>query len=167
MLRRLFFLFPDEPHAQRAVNQLVNLDIPKRRIHAIARNVELKTLPQATQRQKNDTTFRIERFLWSSNLVVFLLALIALVVALVAGEFIWSMISLAIMAVTFIAGEQFAVRVPDVHLTEFTDALSHGEILLMIDVPSNRVAYIEEFIHHNYLEAAVGGVSWSVESFGL
>jgi len=167
MLRRLFFLFPDEPHAQRAVNQLVSLDIPKRRIHAIAQNVELKTLPQATQRQKNDTAFRIERFLWSSNLVVFLLALIALVVALVAGEFIWSMICLAIMAVTFIAGEQFAVRVPNVHLTEFTDALSHGEILLMIDVPSNRVAYIEGFVHHNYPEAAVGGVSWSVESFGL
>ena len=167
MLRRLFFLFPDEPHAQRAVNQLVSLDIPKRRIHAIARNVELKTLPQATQRQKNDTAFRIEQFLWSSNLVVFLLALIALVVALVAGEFFWSMICLAIMAVTFIAGEQFAVRVPNVHLTEFTDALSHGEILLMIDVPSNRVAYIEGFVHHNYPEAAVGGVSWSVESFGL
>ena len=167
MLRRLFFLFPDEPHAQRAVNQLVSLDIPKRRIHAIARNVELKTLPQATQRQKNDTAFRIEQFLWSSNLVVFLLALIALVVTLVAGEFIWSMICLAIMAVTFIAGEQFAVRVPNVHLTEFTDALSHGEILLMIDVPSNRVAYIEGFVHHNYPEAAVGGVSWSVESFGL
>ena len=167
MLRRLFFLFPDEPHAQRAVNHLVSLDIPKRRIHAIARNVELKTLPQATQRQKNDTAFRIERFLWSSNLFVFFLALIAIVVTLVAGEFIWSMICLAIMAVTFIAGEQFAVRVPNVHLTEFTDALSHGEILLMIDVPSNRVAYIEGFVHHNYPEAAVGGVSWSVESFGL
>ena len=104
MLRRLFFLFPDEPHAQRAVNQLIDLDIPKRRIHAIARNIELKALPQATQRQKNDTAFHIEYFLWSSNLVVFALALVALVVSLVAGEFIWSIISLAIMVVTFIAG---------------------------------------------------------------
>lgn len=167
MLRRLFFLFPDEPHAQRAVNQLLRLDVPMRRIHAIARGVELKTLPQATQRQKNDTAFHIEWFLWKSNLVVFALALIALVVALVAGDYIWAMVSLGIMAITFIAGEQFVVRVPDVHLTEFADALSHGEILLMIDVPSNRIAYIEGFVHHNYPEAAVGGVSWSVESFGL
>ena len=167
MLRRLFFLFPDEPHAQRVVNQLVNLDIPKRRIHAIARSLELKTLPQATQRQKNDTAFRIERFLWSANLVVFALALIALVIVLVAGEFNWAVISLSIMAVTFILGEQFVVHVPGVHLTEFTDALSHGEILLMIDVPSNRVVEIEDFVHHKYPEAAVGGVSWSMEAFGL
>ena len=98
---------------------------------------------------------------------MFALALIALVIALVAGEFNWAMISLAIMAVTFILGEQFVVHVPAVHLTEFTDALSHGEILLMIDVPSNRVVEIEDFVHHKYPEAAVGGVSWSMEVFGL
>lgn len=167
MLRRLFFLFPDELHAQRVVDQLVNLDITERHIHAIARNVELKTLPQATQQQKKDTAFRIERFLWGANLVTFALALVALVSALMAGEFNWAMIALSIMAVTFIAGEQFVVHVPSVHLTEFTDALSHGEILLMIDVPSNRVVEIEDFVHHKYPEAAVGGVSWSTEAFGL
>ncbi len=167
MLRRLFFLFPDEPHAQRVVDQLVSLNIPIRRFHAIGQNIELKTLPQATQRQKNDTAFRIEKFLWSANLAVFALALVALVTALVAGEFNWVMISLLVMAVTFIAGEQFAVRVPDVHLTEFTDALSRGEILLMIDVPSKRVAEIENFIHRKYPEAFGGGVSWSVDAFGL
>ncbi len=167
MLRRLFFLFPDEPHAQRAVNQLVSIDIPERRIHAIAKNIELKSLPQATQRQKNDIAFRIERFLWSADLVVFALALIAFVITLVSGDFIWSMISLAIMAVTFIAGEQFVAHVPDVHLSEFVDALSHGEILLMIDVPSNRVSEIEDFVHHRYPEAVVGGVSWSIDAFGL
>ena len=167
MLRRLFFLFSDELHAQRVGNQLYSFNIPKRRIHAIARNVELKSLPQATQRQKNDTASRIERFMWSLNLVVFSFAFIALVTLIVVGEFIWAMISLAIMAATFIAGEQFVVHVPNVHLTEFIEALSHGEILLMIDVPANRVAYIEGFVHHHYPEAAVGGVSWSVESFGL
>jgi hypothetical protein len=167
MLRRLFFLFPDEPHAQRVVNQLISHNIPMRRIHAIARNVELKSLPQATKRQQNDTAFRIERFLWSANLVVFAVALGAFTFTLVTGDYIWAMISLAVMAVTFIAGEQFVVHVPDVHLAEFTDALSHGEILLMIDVPSSRVAEIEDYIHHKYPEAAVGGVGWATESFGL
>ena len=167
MLRRLFFLFPDEPHAQRVVDQLVGLNIPIRRIHAIGQNVELKTLPQATQRQKNDTAFYIERFLWSVNLVIFILALAALVITFLAGEFIWAMVSLMIMAVTFFAGEQFAVRVPDVHLSEFTDALSHGEILLMIDVPFKRVTEIERFVHRKYPDAYGGGVSWSVDAFGL
>lgn len=167
MLRRLYFLFPDEPHAQRVVDQLAGLDIPLRRVHAIAQNVELKTLPQATQRQKNDTAFRIQNFLWVSNLMVFALALIAMVAALVGGEYIWASISFVVMAASFIAGEQFVVHVPDVHLSEFTNALAHGEILLMIDVPAIRVAEIEDFVHRRYPEAVVGGVSWSVDTFGL
>lgn len=167
MLRRLFFLFPDEPHAQRAVDKLATLDIPKRRIHAIAEGVELKSLPPATQRQKNDTAFRLEWFFWRANLAVFVFALAALIAALVLGNFLWAMISAGIMIATFIAGEQFAVHVPDVHLTEFTDALAHGEILLMVDVPSKRITEVESFIRRHYPEAIVGGVSWSIEAFGL
>ena len=167
MLRRLFFLFPDEAHAQRAVDQLVLRDIPLRRIHAMSKNVTLKTLPPATQRQKDDTAFFIERVLWSANLTLFAIALVELVFSFVASEFMWAVISFLIMASTFIAGEQFVVHVPTVHLTEFTGALSHGEILLMIDVPFKRLVEIEDYVHHTYPEAVVGGVSWSVEAFGI
>lgn len=167
MLRRLFFLFPDEAHAQTVVDELRGRDIPEQRIHAMARNVELSTLPQATKHQRNDTAFKIERLLWSTNLLVFAVALGAFAYALLAGEFGWSLLPLAIMAATFIAGEQFVVHVPHVHQNEFNDALSHGEILLMVDVPTGRVAEIEDFIHHKHPEAAVGGVGWAVESFGL
>jgi DNA-directed RNA polymerase specialized sigma subunit len=57
--------------------------------------------------------------------------------------------------------------VPDVHLTEFTHALSHGEILLMIDVSASRVARIEKHIHQKYTDAYGGGVSWTVDALGL
>ncbi len=60
-----------------------------------------------------------------------------------------------------------ALKVPDVHLTEFTDALSHGEVLLMVDVPSRRVAEIENFIYHRFPEAVVGGVGWTLDAFGI
>ncbi len=167
MLRRLFFLFPDEEHAQRAVMQLVFLRISERNIHAISHGVELKTLPEATQRQKNDTAFRVERFLWNANLLLFVFALIAFFVALAMTAFYWTLFALSIMTATFFAGEHFVVHVPDVHLTEFTDALSHGEILLMVDVPAGRVAEIEHFVHHHHPEAVVGGVSWAVDAFGI
>lgn len=167
MLRRLFFLFPDEEHAQRVVNQLISRDVPRRRMHAIARGVKLNTLPEATERQKNDTAFRVEWFFWNANLLLFAFAFIALVASLIAGAMVWSGISLLLILATFIAGEQFVLRVPDVHLTEFTDALSHGEILLMIDVPGNRVAEIENFVHHHHPAAATGGVSWTLDAFGI
>ena len=167
MLRRLFFLFPDEAHAQRVVNHLTFLGISERNIHAIAHGVELKTLPRATERQKNDTAFRLESFLWRANLFLFVIALLALIVSLVLTAFYWSLGALFVMVITFFAGEHFVVNVPDVHLSEFNDALSHGEILLMVDVPVGRVAEIEKTVHNHHPEAVVGGVGWTVDAFGI
>lgn len=167
MSRRLFFLFPDEVHAQSVVDELAYRRVPKRRIHAIARGVQLKTLPEATERQKRDTTFRVENFLWKANLVVFVLALLAFVATLVMGNLFGIVVSASIMLLTFFAGEQFVVHVPDVHLTEFTDALGHGEVLLMVDVPRSRALEIDYFVRHSHPEAVTGGVGWSVDAFGM
>lgn len=136
-------------------------------MHAIAHGIEITTLPVATERQKNDTAFRVESFLWNTNLLLFVIALMTFVITMVIAEFYWSLLALFIMTVTFFVGEHFVVNVPDVHLTEFTDALSHGEVLLMVDVPVERVAEIENFVHHRYPAAVVGGVSWTIDAFGI
>jgi len=167
MLRRLFFLFPDTEHAQSVVNELIDRGIHTRHIHAIAKGVDLKSLPEATERQKADTTFRLEWFIWNTNLVLFVVALMVCFVSLISGALVWAAVSLLFMLVTFSAGEQFVVRVPDVHLTEFTDALSHGEVLLMIDVPARRVAEIEDYIHRRHPVACVGGVGWALGAFDM
>jgi hypothetical protein len=44
------------------------------------------------------------------------------------------------MTVTFISGAFYTIRVPDTSLREFRDGLAHGEVLLLIDVPQDRVA---------------------------
>lgn len=167
MLRRLYFLFPDEKHAQRTVDQLINQNIPEQRMHAITHGVKLTSLPEATERQKKDTAFRVERFLWYANLLLFTVALIIFIASLAATEWFWSGFALATMLISFVAGQQFVVRIPDVHLTEFSDALSHGEILLMVDVAIYRVAEIENFVHKQHPEAAVGGTSWTIDAFGI
>lgn len=167
MLRRLFFLFPAEARAQKLVDQLSLKGIKQSRMHAISHGVKLRTLPEASKRQQKDTVFRLERFLWTANLVLFVVAIIVLLSSLILNIFWLALISIIVMIASFAAGEQFVVRVPDVHLTEFTDALRHGEILLMIDVPASRVAEIEDFVHRRYPEAAVGGVGWSMDAFGI
>ncbi len=167
MLRRLFFLFPEESQAQQAVDELVLSGIKLRHIHAIAHAVELKTLPAASERQKADTAFRLERILWTTNLVIFVFALLGLLLSFPLGSITMAIVSFLLMGITFIAAEQFVVRVPDVHLTEFTDALSHGEILLMIDVPYYRVTETENFLRYNHPEAVVGGVGWTLDAFGI
>lgn len=167
MLRRLYFLFPDENHAQRAVDQLIDRNIPKQRMHAITVGVELSALPEATERQKNDTAFHIEQFVWKANLLVFAAALIVLIVSVVASEWFWSGLSLAMMLITFFAGKFFVERIPSDHLTEFTDALAHGEILLMVDVPIYRVTEIARFVEHHHPETRLDGSSWIIDAFEI
>lgn len=167
MLRRLFFLFPQVDKARQAVEDLTVCGVGARHIHAIARGVELAGLPEATERQKHDTTFRLEWFVWNTILAMFVAAAAALLASLLMGQALVTLMSLLVMLLTFIAGEQIAVRVPNVHLTEFTDALSHGEVLLMVDVPGYRVAEIEHYMHQRHPESVPGGVSWTVDAFGL
>lgn len=167
MLRRLFFLFPDAEYTRRAVDQLVDRGVSLRRMHTIARGLDIENLPAASERQKRDTKFRLEKFLWNANLLLFLIAMIAFIASLVSGSVLWAALSLFVMLLTFISGEQFAVKVPDVTLSEFTDALEHGGVLLMVDIPVYRVAEIEGFVHHHHPEAVVGGVSWTVDALGI
>lgn len=167
MLRRLYFLFPDEAHAELAVNHLVNRRVPKAFIHAIAKGVELMNLPPATPLQMNDTAFHIEQILWKINLLVFATALVLFVASLFTAEWFWSGIMFALMLAAYFAGKVFIESVPHDHLTEFTSALAHGEILLMVDVPFYRVNDIVEYVEHIHPEARLDGASWMVDAFGI
>ena len=76
-------------------------------------------------------------------------------------------LSATVMALTFVAGALFAMRVPDTHLDEFHGALSHSEVLLMVDVPASRMAEIEKLVGRRHPEAIPGGTSWTIEAWGL
>ncbi len=166
--RRLFFVIPDEPQAVRVVADLETAGVDRQHIHAIAgKGAVLTQLPEATERQRHDAVWQIERRVWAGNLVLFLLVLIGLIVSIIVGSLVGSVLSLAIMAITFIAGALFAMRVPDTHLDEFRGALSHSEVLLMVDVPRQRVAEIEELIYRRHPEATSGGTGWTIDALRI
>jgi hypothetical protein len=168
MNRRLYFLLPDRAHTLSVVDELVRETISTRNIHALGdRGTQLNGLPAASLRQTNDAAGHLEHFLWSANLISFVVALGIFIVLLVTtGWSPWLLVPAALMAVNFLAGLRFT-RLPNTHLDEFRDAMAHGEILLMVDVPEQRVAEIEHLIHHHHPEAAVGGVGWGTAAFGL
>jgi len=169
MKRRLYFLFPDPVHARHAVDTLADgTGVDARHIHAIAqREGRIARLPRPTAQQQSDLAGRLESWLWNGNLLLFGLALLAFIAALVEGAAAWAVAALLVMALTFLGGFLFTTYVPHVHLNEFRAALAHGEILLMIDVPTDKVKMVEDYILHHYPEAVAGGTSWSVEAFGL
>ncbi len=142
--------------------------VDARHIHAIARNeVRIDRLPHSTRQQKNDLAARLEWLLWSGNLLLFGIALLVFIAALVEGTTGWAVAAVLVMALTFLGGFLFTTYVPHVHLSEFREALAHGEILLMIDVPTDKVKAVEDYVHRHYPEAVPGGASWNVGAFGL
>jgi hypothetical protein len=168
MNRRLYFLLPDRGHALSLVNELAGCGLDLDQMHAVAnRQASLEGLPLASRAQRKDLAHRLETVLWDGNLVVFGLALGAmLTLGFVNGLTAWLLIPLGVMLITFLAGMRFT-RVPNVHLDEFRDALSHGEILLMVDVPSTRVDDIENRVHQHHPDAAAGGVGWSTPALDI
>ena len=168
MNRRLYFLLPDKAHAEAVVDELVHEGITTGHIHALGnRQTSLDGLPIASLRQTNDAASHIETYLWNANLLSFIIALsILLIMLFTAGWSLWLLAPAALMLANFLAGWRFT-RLPNTHLGEFRDALSHGEILLMVDVTETRVAAVEAQVHRHHPEATAGGVSWGTPAFGL
>jgi len=168
MYHRLYFLVPGRVHALSIIEDLSRQGINPKRIHTLAdKRTRTDGLPQASSGQKNDTGDRLERLLWNGNLISFALAFGCLIFLLITQHMNWwLLLPTSVMAVNFIAGLKFS-NLPSTHLGEFRDALAHGEILLLVDVPEDRVNDIERNVHHHHPEAAIGGAGWGTQAFGI
>lgn len=166
MKRRLYFLLPDVEHTRAVLRELEMTGISTGQVHVLAGpGIDLQDLPRATGRQQRDFGKLLETALWDGNLMVFFIALAALLLmAWVQLSWYWLLLPAAVMLATFVLGEEFTRRVPNVHLSEFRDALQHEEILLMVDVPVSEVAAVEELVHRHHPEAVTGGVGWHVDA---
>jgi len=169
MKRRLYFLLPDTVHAQAVVNDLQAFGINPEAMHALAQpGVGLGDLPAATGRQRADSGARLETILWDGNLAIFTLAFLAQIALAYSGfSGFWLLLPAAVMLVTFVMGLVLTTRLPNVHLSEFRDAMRHGELLLMVDVPVWQVARVEALVHKHHPEAAIGGVSWHIDALHI
>jgi hypothetical protein len=169
MKRRLYFLLPDTGHARSVVDELESGGIERRHMHVVsAQGVDLEGLPVATRNQRRDLGARLENLVWAGNLVLFFVASLAMIVlALMQVSWYWLLLPLAIMLATFFSGLEFTSHIPNVHLSEFTDAIHHREILLMVDVPVGQVARVEALVQRHHPEAVAGGVGWHSDALHI
>lgn len=163
MKRRLYYLIPDTDHAEKLAEELSDTAISKQDVHAVVRDdLRLKGIDKVHAATEADRDFLVEWFLWRINLVLFFVALIAFVAILIWIPGVWLLLPLMIMIGSFASGLMFVLRLPNVHLDEFRPALEHGEVLLMIDVPSSDVGRIDHRVHQKHPEVVTGGVCWHV-----
>ncbi len=168
MDRRLYFLIPERQYALAVVDELIEHGIPRERMHVLAdKRTRLDGLPRVSIHQNNDAAQRMEKLLWNANLACFALALISLfVLPVLYGLGWWLLAPVAVMVINFLIGLHFT-NLPNTHLGEFRDALAHGEILLVVDVPDSQVAEVKSDIHQRHPETTVGDVGWSTQALGL
>lgn len=162
MKRRLYYLLPDAMHAKKLHVDLANMGIPENHVHAIVNDTHsVGDLGDVHTLKETDRDYVLEWMLWRANLLLFGLALLAAVAIAIwmPSSYIW--IPLVIMAATFLAGVVFVIRLPAVHWHDFVNAIHHGEILMMVDVPVNKLNDLDHRIHRLHPEAINGGTSWA------
>jgi len=169
MKRRLYFLLPDTGHTRTVVDELETGGVERRHMHVMAApDVDLEGLPAATRNQRKDLGARLETLLWDGNLVLFFIALLTLIVlAILQVSWYWLLLPVAVMLTTFFSGVEFTRHIPNVHLSEFADAIHHREILLMVDVPVGQVARVEDLVRRHHPEAVAGGVGWYTDALQI
>jgi len=168
MLRRLFFLLPDESQGSALVADLGAAGIGREHLHAVTGGRErLEQLPPATARQRRDIVWRFQGWLWHGNLALAALAALAAALAFCTGHTLAALGALLVVAGTVTAGVLFIRRMPDTHLGEFNIALGHGDVVLMVDVPKRRVNEIAQLIHARHPEAEASGVGWTIARLGI
>ena len=168
MLRRLFYLFPEKSQVHAVVDELQKRGIDYGRMHALAKDgVDLDGLPSATARQSSDIGAKLESWFWGANLLIFFMALALILFAAFSNAWRLVLLGLFVATANVLLGNYFARKIPRKHLDQFHGALSHGEILLMVDVPYWRVREISQVVIRHHPEADSGGVGWTIEALRI
>jgi hypothetical protein len=169
MRKRIYWLLPDVASARRVMDDLLLARIEDRHIHFMAREgVDLSGLHEANLLQASDFVRAAQMgmvlgaaigaaagalltFSWLGE-ALSKPALVAALAAIGAGFGAWS-------------ASMIGASTPSRRLQRFAPALARGEILLMADVPNQRVSEIESMLHAKHQEGRDEGLEPNVPAF--
>ncbi|MBI4006692.1 MAG: DUF1269 domain-containing protein [Gammaproteobacteria bacterium] len=170
MNRRLYFVLPDVDISRQIENDLLLAHISDDHMHFLGkRGTDLLDLPEATSAQKTDLVHGIFIGLMSGAAVG---AIIGLILYLFR-DYIFPM-EIGVVLLFFILGGIFGAWVsgmligtstPNVKLKEFEQTMQEGHILLMLDVPVERVDEIRKIILTHHPEAEDHGKDPTIPAF--
>ena len=168
MFRRLHFLLPNQQLAKSVVEELNSLGINNKQIHAYAEHsLPIGYLPPVTKNQAHDKNLQLENLFWKGNLFVFFVSFAVCMVSLIIANYTLALMCAAVMLISFSIGNFFARHIPHVHLYQFADALSHNELILMVDVDDEKLAMVEKNIHRHHPAVIEGGSCWTINGMNI
>lgn len=168
-MRRIYFLLPDAASAAATVNDLLLARVEWRRIHLLARDdMPLADLPEAGVLQKTDIVPALQRGLIFGTAIGFVAGFA--LVAFPVGGFTLSpglviLFTLAGAGFGAWAATMIGAQLPCSRLARFEPLLREGKLLMMIDVPTQRVHEIEALLHKRHPEAGLQGTEPMIPAF--
>jgi hypothetical protein len=169
MRRRLYFVLPDLGSAVRTSNNLLLARIEDRCMHFLAkRGTSLGQLREANILQKSDLRHSMQLGFMLGGCAGFVcgiyiyltppeganLQLVTILIATVVGALFGAW-----------AATMIGISTPNIALKRFEAAIGEGRVLLMVDVPKDRVEEIQELVHRSHPEASDHGLEPTIPAF--
>jgi len=171
MYRRLYFILPDVDISLEVERDLLLAKVNDSLMHFMGkRGTDLKDLPEATALQKSDVMHGIKVGMFSGALGGAVLGAIIYMLR----DFIGMQIVPGIILIFFLMGSVLGVWIgglligsstPNVALREFEHTMDEGHILLMIDIPVERVDEVRKIVKSHHPEAEDHGVEVMIPAF--
>jgi len=166
-MRRLYFLLPGLGVAHKVVDELLLARIEERHIHVIAKEgTPLRDLPEATLIQKSDFVPAMERGVAMGGATGIVAGLVALAFpgVVIAGGALLAM-GLAGAGMGAWLGGMIGMDVENTHIRQFEDAIEGGQLLVLVDVPRDRVDGIQEAVKKHHADADFEGTEPTIPAF--
>ena len=168
-MRRIYFLVPDVPTARKIVDELLLARLEDRNLYVLAKSgTQLEDLPEAGVMEKSDLIPAAERGVALGGASGLLAGLVAIALpgagpVVAGGALLGTMLAGA--GVGAWAGSMIGINADNSRLKRFEDAIESGEVLVMADVPKERVEEIEQLVKRHLPDAEVEGTEPTIPAF--
>lgn len=155
-MRRIYFLSPNIATTHKIVDELRAEGIEDRHIHVLAkRDTDLEDMPEASVFEKTDFIPAVERGAALGATTGLLAGLVGLRFAgfAIAGGPILGVLVYGATIGAMMSGLA-GLQVGNSRIKDYTDAIERGELLVLIDLPKERIEAISQAVakHHPTVE---------------
>jgi len=168
-MRRLYFLVPSVESARKINDELLLARVEERHVHVIAKEgTPMEDLPEARMAQRSDLIPALERGATIGGATGIAAGIIAITfppAGLILGGGAILAIGLAGAGVGALMSSMIGVDIPNSRIQKFQDAIEQGELLMMVDVPKDRVDEIDDLVKKHHPEAEIEGTEPTIPPF--
>lgn len=168
-MRRIYFLSPDIETTKRVVDRLRMAKVEEKSIHVIAkRGTPLEDLPEGNLLQKSDFVPAVEQGLAVGGTTGMLAGLVAMALppasAVFAGGILLGTTLFGAGLGAWVSG-LVGMSIGNRRIKEFEEAIEGGKFLILVDVPADQVAEIEELIKQHIPQAEIEHTEPTIPAF--